>query len=214
VHLSLKDLCTVSHICGVTLVDEIALHHRSHDAATDQSAPKSSHRCHHRPPHHPQPHTMCFQIYFHRQFPTSCRPAAQRMIYQTLKSEKNKLDEMFRPQDCRFYCSMCISAFSFFCTHVHSSDGPHNSDHRPGAHGRSEGDHSSLWGFPFGLKHPAFYMHIYADQSATFGPDTCKVLVKDLCDLLGEVGIFAFSLHFQDLVSSVTWVQQQQNSRT
>lgn len=31
---------SASHICGVALVEKIAFHHRSHDAATDQSAPK------------------------------------------------------------------------------------------------------------------------------------------------------------------------------
>jgi hypothetical protein len=54
-------------------------------------------------------------------------------------------------------------------------------------------------GPPFGLKCSAFYMHIYADQSATFGPDTHKVLMKDLCDLLGEVGIICFLAPFSRL---------------
>ncbi|EDQ98372.1 uncharacterized protein LACBIDRAFT_336018 [Laccaria bicolor S238N-H82] len=31
---------SASHICGVALVEKMAFHHRSHDAATDQSAPK------------------------------------------------------------------------------------------------------------------------------------------------------------------------------
>ena len=109
---------TVSHIRGVALVDEIAFHYRSHDAATDQSAPKSSRRCHHRlSHHHPRPHTMRFQIYCCRHFPTSRRPAALKMIRQTLKSEKNKLDEMFGPQDWSIllqYVYFCI----FFFLHL------------------------------------------------------------------------------------------------
>ncbi|EDR00668.1 uncharacterized protein LACBIDRAFT_333896 [Laccaria bicolor S238N-H82] len=99
---------------------------------------------------------MRFRIYCRRHFPTNRRTAALKLIRETMKSEKEQLDKMFGVRD--------------WCILLH--DGPHNSDRRPRAYGRSEGDHWSLWGYAFGLKRSTFYMHVYADQSATFGPDT------------------------------------------
>ncbi|EDR04741.1 uncharacterized protein LACBIDRAFT_330346 [Laccaria bicolor S238N-H82] len=99
---------------------------------------------------------MRFRIYCRRHFPTNRRTAALKLIRETMKSEKEQLDKMFGVRD--------------WCILLH--DGPHNSDRRPRAYGRSEGDHWSLWGYAFGLKRSTFYMHVYADQSATFGPNT------------------------------------------
>ncbi|EDR04845.1 uncharacterized protein LACBIDRAFT_304179 [Laccaria bicolor S238N-H82] len=128
---------------------------------------------------------MRFRIYCRRHFPTNRRTAALKLIRETMKSEKEQLDKMFGVRD--------------WCILLH--DGPHNSDRRPRAYGRSEGDHWSLWGYAFGLKRSTFYMHVYADQSATFGPDTRKVFFRHLCHLLGsgEVGIIRFFPPFSRL---------------
>ena len=144
---------------------------------------------------------MRFRIYCRRHFPTNRRTAALKLIHETMKSEKNKLDKMFGVRDWSILLKYVYFYVPSFHTYVRSSDGPHNSDRRPGAYGRSEGDHWSLWGFAFGHKRSTFYIHVHADQSATFGPDTRKVLLKNLCDLLGsgEVGIICFSPPFSRL---------------
>jgi len=155
---------------------------------------------------------MRFQVYCRHHFPTSRRTAALKLIHETMKSEKNKLDKTFGVRDWSILLKYVYFDVSSFCTYVRSSDGPHNSDRRPRAYRRSEGDHWSLWGFAFRLEHSVFYMHIHADQSAMIGPDTRKILLKELCDLLGsgEVGIIRFlPIRFQDLHSNLD-IQRQQ----
>ncbi|EDR13095.1 uncharacterized protein LACBIDRAFT_322536 [Laccaria bicolor S238N-H82] len=69
-------------------------------------------------------------------------------------------------------------------------DSLHNSDHRPMAKGRKEGEHWTAWAFDMKSNRSIFYLHMYkAGRAAKFGADTRKTFRAYEYDLLwsGEV---------------------------
>ncbi|EDR03850.1 uncharacterized protein LACBIDRAFT_295145 [Laccaria bicolor S238N-H82] len=71
-----------------------------------------------------------------------------------------------------------------------SSDSLHNSDGRPKARGRKEGDHWTAWAFDLKSKRSIFYLHMYEDgRVARFGADKRKAFRVKKYDLIwsGEV---------------------------
>ena len=123
---------------------------------------------------------------------TSRRTAALELIHQTTKSEKDKLHRMFGVRDWSIllkYAYFYVSWFSHLRLFKRRSPQP-----RPETWGLGRGRSLIPMGLWLQTQELSFYMHIYADQSAMLGPDTRKVLMPELCDLLGngEVGIICF----------------------
>ena len=69
----------------------------------------------------------------------------------------------------------CLSAYAGY------SDSLHNSDGRPKARGRKEGEHWTAWAFNLKSNRSVFYLHMYEDgRVAKLGADTRKTFrVKD-----------------------------------
>ncbi|EDR13090.1 uncharacterized protein LACBIDRAFT_308545 [Laccaria bicolor S238N-H82] len=99
---------------------------------------------------------------------------ALSLAYDTMYTNKTKVDRIFGIRDWRVL--------------IH--DSLHNSDHRPMAKGRKEGEHWTAWAFDMKSNRSIFYLHMYkAGRAAKFGADTRKTFRAYEYDLLwsGEV---------------------------
>lgn len=102
------------------------------------------------------------------------RHLAFPLAYTAMYANKANVDRIFGVHDWRVL--------------IH--DSLHNSDGRPKARGRKEGDHWTAWAFDLKSKRSIFYLHMYEDgRVARFGADKRKAFRVKKYDLIwsGEV---------------------------